>query len=1327
MSLTSTEMKGILDVSLFKWMLLICFFALTSCRKQCGDIFGRLMNLPCFCDQDLRNGTIVDCDRVSFAGNFPVLPHRYRIHGYRQRHAGIQTLETLLFTASAIPLETVDFSHNLLRRLTERMFDGVQNTLEEIYLGHNKLGDQLNPIFSTSELRQLRNLKILDLSSNQLRSIDSRVFEGLISLEILNLELNDLSVVPTESLKDLISLKSLLLQENDLIELSRSSFPKLQSLTTLNLTGNQISSLQDGTFFNLTYLKVLLLRKNKLRRITEDVFTGLRAIEVLDLSNNFFHTVPLNSLEKIPTLKELYLHSNKIKSLDGISLTALKDLEILNLSRNRIFIFPSNFFTGVSKLKSLIIDLNNIYNPNNKTFRGLENLNELSMQHNSFLNFPSLTTFTNLRKLNVNYNRIKALPKNILMSVNQLDELSLSYNLITEIPDGTFQNFINLRVLNLRGNNLPQLSSDKLRISSSTLEHLDLGNNDISRVTRLDFPRMVSLNLDNNKLSTLSPDSFDQMTNLKHLNLSRNRLERLFPDSFIKIHGLLNLDLSHNLLTYIPSQAFLNLTVFRLNNNRLKELRESYFKNMHSLKFLYLGYNGLTEIEKATFDTLPALKYLDLSNNELTSFRAEIFNKVDNLEELNLSNNYITYLYPNSFRVHPQLKSVNLDSNRLSFLPTEILSSLNNLEHVILSRNLLKSLQAFDFSNLPNLRTVELQENEISKIDEKAFQNSSQLHWIYLRDNFITSLSPATFKGIYRLNLDLSGNNLNSLPNDLFNRQSVFKLESINLARNDFREFPTTALKKQYSYLEKANISLNKISNLPSNSDVLVNVKQLDLSDNPLSNEAYQVIFGEPKSVRKLYVRNVGIKSLPTIESPFLKELDLSGNELKSIEDVIFQKASSLTSLNLSGNKIPNIRVHLNNVWLKLPRLSELILSSNPLVYISRSDFSNLKNLKVLRLDNLTEITQFDCEGLRGLTKLRELWLFGYPLLHNIDIKYCLADIIGVERLKVEIKDPQLQDQLHSIFSPRLKELAITGKELMSLSSSSLAGINSPEITISLPDNGIASLSSNVFRPLPLMSKIIFDLSKSQLRTITPDILTAILNKQVDITMLGIENNPISCDCHLVPLWKYLREKTLPYKFLCFSPPHLRSRRVKSLKENDLVCTEDSTTVLPSTKSQKPIIQTTLSYEVLYEQTTSRRPAMSVPPSAINKTTLTKVDTMIIGIIAGVVAFVCILIIIICIIRLRRARPHYTAGPLAGPLALRAQGKCTCLKPPPTTCTCYPPFPLAITYPRMNQQTLPAPTKLLPLPAPPIGSGRQRPRKSPSYYVTYPESDNENR
>merc|ERR1719373_1446754 len=108
------------------------------------------------------------------------------------------------------------------------------------------------------------------------------------------------------------------------------------------------------------------------------------------------------------------------------------------------------------------------------------------------------------------------------------------------------------------------------------------------------------------------------------------------------------------------------------------------------------------------------------------------------------------------------------------------------------------------------------------------------------------------------------------------------------------------------------------------------------------------------------------------------------------------------------------------------------------------------------------------------------------------------------------------------------------------------------------------------------------------------------------------------------------------------------------------------------------------------EPTTRRsEPQASVPtqlPKQSSPSQLANMDSVIIGIVGGVVAFITIIIIIICIVRLRLADNQYRGGPLAGPLALRAQGKCTCLKPmhgphPPMTPTMYGNHHGFISYP----------------------------------------------
>lgn len=132
----------------------------------------------------VANGTAIICDHVSFFGDFPSLPFRGKIHTFSQRYSWVQGLEPQLFTASAIPLVRVDFSHNRLRRLMERVWDGVEGSLRELDLSHNLLGDQLNPIFSTNEFLHLKNLVSLNLGHNGLRALDNNLFKGLRNLTV---------------------------------------------------------------------------------------------------------------------------------------------------------------------------------------------------------------------------------------------------------------------------------------------------------------------------------------------------------------------------------------------------------------------------------------------------------------------------------------------------------------------------------------------------------------------------------------------------------------------------------------------------------------------------------------------------------------------------------------------------------------------------------------------------------------------------------------------------------------------------------------------------------------------------------------------------------------------------------------------------------------------------------------------------------------------------------------------------------------------------------------------------------------------------------------
>ena len=84
---------------------------------SCVD-FHPLMRLPCKCGLNAVNATKISCDGAVFA-EFPLLPHRFYIQDFSHRNAGLQTLGAQVFTASDLPLVSVDFSDNQVHARTQ--------------------------------------------------------------------------------------------------------------------------------------------------------------------------------------------------------------------------------------------------------------------------------------------------------------------------------------------------------------------------------------------------------------------------------------------------------------------------------------------------------------------------------------------------------------------------------------------------------------------------------------------------------------------------------------------------------------------------------------------------------------------------------------------------------------------------------------------------------------------------------------------------------------------------------------------------------------------------------------------------------------------------------------------------------------------------------------------------------------------------------------------------------------------------------------------------------------------------------------------------------
>lgn len=1184
------------------------------------------------------------------------------------------------------------------------------------------------------------------------------------SLQELKLHENSITTVPRSALQNLQSLKSLYLQSNYILDIGLLSFPNISNLQFLNLSSNDILTVHDGAFSPLQQLKTLILSNNKIHALSPGFLDGVANIEYLDLSQNLLEELSINQpLDR--SLKKLILYANKIRSLSKVPLNLFHSLEYLDIRRNRIFEIAPNIFSSMQNLKELHLDINTVRKITNEMFIGLEGLSDLTLNDNRILAFPTepLNLFQNLRRLSLDYNRIAAISREILAPVRKNKELSLAFNLISEIPDETFMEFENLELLNLHGNKISDLSGKKTHGLEQSLLYLDIGYNEITDLPQFEFQNLLILSMAKNKISKINTSTLKSLTKLIYLNVSYNMISEFSYDLLTGLKSMERLDFQQNMLTYIPVGTFRNLSLVELNlkNNHLGVIKENAFETLMQMKYLDLSFNKIEQIAENAFNNVPNIEILNLMGNKLSAFTGNEFSFETKLKQLILSQNEISSLNSKSFMLHPLIVQLDLSFNELTYFPHETISNLRFIKEINLAGNKLHSVGHNYFSNMHYLRKIDLQNNLITDISESAFSNSTSLRLILLQKNQISSLSENTFVSLNRLELDVSNNNLSSLPGNIFSRIKGLKLESINLSGNNLRDFPNEALKKQYSFLEIVNVSYNKIRNLPPKADILVNVKELDLSYNPLSLDVFDEFFSDPKSVRTLHIEGVGIPQLPVIEFPFLMHLNIKGNKIAEISSNVFYKTNMLVKLDISENAIPNLNVNLLPAISKLSYLRELDLSGNPIRYITRNDFSRFSHLRNLKINNLKELTSMNCESLQSLPRLCKLQIHGYKSLQQFNVKQCLQNITGLELLSVEIKDMYLKDQLQAIYSPKLETLAISGEQLRTISSSAFAGMLSSAIKIKMSYTSVDTFSDKIFLPLPLSSKIEFNIPFNKIHRLTQDVLTALDNKQVDIVIYGLNLNPVKCDCHMNTLWTWLQDKMKVSvnqhpgikalsELMCFEPQVLQGQRIRDLKLSDLVCDRfsSSTTLNPTIETSSSIYsvsstEVTASKEIsthrdhpyiIFEAPVTKKPSipLSHVPANGSRSTLTKVDTMIIGIVAGVVAFVCILIIIICIIRLRRAHPLYTAGPLAGPLAFRAQGKCTCLKPPPNSCTCYPMY--SVPYASSGRPSLlPGPQhKMLPPSLPPpsgfLNSAGQSGRlRNTPYYVTYPDSDNENK
>uniref|UniRef100_A0AAG5DQI8 TIR domain-containing protein n=1 Tax=Anopheles atroparvus TaxID=41427 RepID=A0AAG5DQI8_ANOAO len=511
------------------------------------------------------------------------------------------------------------------------------------------------------------------------------------------------------------------------------------------------------------------------------------------------------------------------------------------------------------------------------SFRGLTELREMHLADNNIWSLPTevFCPLQKLRVLNLTGNRLSDLTQLVLSDWGKgptepgkacntgLEVLDLSGNDLTLLPDNGLTALRSLSALHLQRNLLKEIA-DRAFVGLGTLE---------------------VLNLSDNKLTALTPELFVSSRKIRQVYLQNNSLSVLAPGVFEGLDRLETLDLSHNQLTstWIKRDTFagqVRLVVLNLGHNQLSKVDQHVFKGLYSLQILSLEHNAIELIADGAFSDLKNLHALFLSHNRLRQIEPYHFSELYVLNQLILESNQIAYIHERAFENLTHLHDLSLNDNRLEEIPMGM-KSLKFLQSLDLGKNQIAEINNSSFEGLEELMGLRLVDNQISEISRDTFFALSTIHVLNLASNRIRHIDQSAFSSNPTLRaIRLDNNELEDVSGVFTSLSSLvyLNISDNNIGWFDYSHYPHS--------LEWLDIHKNNISELGNRYDVgpWFLLKMLDVSHNRVRQINASSF---PRNIETILMNNNAIEQIApetfTGKANIVKVV-LYGNRLRRIE-----------------------------------------------------------------------------------------------------------------------------------------------------------------------------------------------------------------------------------------------------------------------------------------------------------------------------------------------------------------------------------------------------------------------------------------------------------
>ena len=424
---------------------------------------------------------------------------------------------------------------------------------------------------------------------------------------VINCEMQNLSCVP-DILPKPGNFHSLNMRQNSITTIPNAAFSTL-NITTLYLDHNNISSIGDFAFKGLETLKCLYLQHNSLKDLPGALKYFLVNLAELDVSFN-----PIDG-ERITNGSLVEGFIDDVVKVIGISLASFKFGDQGSLAH-----WPRtlNHFQQLNELHISGLNKAIRYIPPSQ-FTSFElTLEKLSIENTQLFAIPhDIGKLYRLKELYIRHNEIfhgnDIIVENVFIGIGDtLETLALENDNITKSPEG-FEHLVNLKNLSLAGNPLNYFSDESIySLSNGKLKILILRNCSLNRPPGAisSLSSLEELDLSDNNIWAVERGDIARLPNLTSVSFSGNPIMYVSRTAFFGLPSLISLDFTNTRLTDIPNvvQNLYSLKTLDFTNARIDCTCDMYWVKRWIIR---LGSEVHVKGECETVD-YPIQGYIDM-------------------------------------------------------------------------------------------------------------------------------------------------------------------------------------------------------------------------------------------------------------------------------------------------------------------------------------------------------------------------------------------------------------------------------------------------------------------------------------------------------------------------------------------------------------------------------------------------------------------------------------------------------------------------------------------------------------------------------------------